>query len=521
MKTNDVRRREFLKYMAMSGGLAFAGPGILAPGTAHAAGKTLRVAVSSDAWNLDVRKSSDVTALNVTKQVYNGLMNYDPDGNLFPDLAKGPPDQPDDGTYIFHLREGVQFQKGYGELTAEDVVYTFDTIRGVIDTGQSFFLKLWLGSVEAVEAVDKYTVKFSLSEPYGDLPEVTALCKVISKKAAEKFGKDFTRNPVGSGPFELVEWLKDDRIVLKRFDKHFRQGIPKLDEIVIQVIPDDTIKVTNLITGQVDMMKEIPPRNLAQLKAAPGIVVGQRSGSQAEQMYFNTSAEPFNDVNLRRAIGYAINRDAIANQVFFGMAQPSVAPMLEAQIPLKKYPDGMTRMTYDPAKAKAFLAKSSKPDGFEFTCLTTGQGWFVEQLTVIQANLADIGVKMTIEPLEKSVMFARMRKKDYSASYEDLNAAYFGYSPVNPLLFYTPPTRTLYWADEYGQRADGILKRFMTTLDVNKRQELMSEFLTILTDQVPYIQVVFVDSTDAWRDAVTNYKVSLPNDSNWWETDIS
>ena len=414
----------------------------------------------------------------------------------------------------------MQFHKGYGELTAEDVVYTYDTIRGVIDTGQSFFLKLWLAPLEKVEALDSHTVKFTMTAPYGDFPEVTALCKIVCKKAAEKFGKDFKRNPVGSGPFEFVEWVKDDHILLRRFDKYFTPGTPKLDEIYIQIIPDDTVKVTNLITGEVDMIKEIPPRNLDQLKNAPGIVVGQRSGSQNESMYFNTAKPPFNDVNLRRAVAYGINREAIAGQVFFGMAQPALAMVLESQMPKKTYPADMPQVVFDPGMAKAFLGQSSKPDGFEFTAITTAQGWFVEQLTVIQANLADIGIKMNIEPLEKSVMFGRMRKGDYMASYEDLNAAYFGYSPANPPLFYTPPERWLRWADAAGQKANDYLKKFMTSLDVDDRQRYFSEFLKIVEDQVPYTQVVFVDSTDAWREGITGYKVSLPNDSLWWHTDI-
>ena len=518
MNPTKLPRRDFLKTTAASSLAALAGP--LAWRSALAAGGTLKVAVSSDAWSLDVRACSDVTGLNVCKQLYNGLMNYDPDGNLFPDLAEAPAEQPDDRTYIYKLRQGVQFHGGHGELTADDVVYTFDAIRGAIDTGLSFFLSLWLGPLEKVEALDKHTVKFTMSAPYGGFPDATALCKIVSKSAAEKHGKDFARNPVGTGPFELVEWVKDDHITLKRFDQHFRDGVPKIDGVHMQIIPDDTVKVTNLITDQVHMIKEIPPRNLAQLKNAPGIVVGQRPGTQTEQLYFRTDRAPFNDVNLRRAVAFAIDREAIAEKVFFGMAQPAIAPLQESQMPQQKFPDGMTRNVYNPDKAREFLAKSSQPKNFKFTCLTTAQGWFVEQLTVIQATLKDVGIEMVIEPMEKSAMFARQRAGDLEASYEDLNAAYFGYNPATPVLFYTPPSRALAWNDEHGMKADKLLQQFMTTLDVGEQQRLYGEFLEIVTDQVPYTQVVFVDSTDAWRDTVKNYKVGKPNDSMWWETTI-
>ena len=128
---------------------------------------------------------------------------------------------------------------------------------------------------------------------------------------------------------------------------------------------------------------------------------------------------------------------------------------------------------------------------------------------------------MTIEPMEKSVMFGRMRKADYVAIYEDLNAAYFGYGAATPALFYTPPERFLFWKDKKAYEADDILKKFVTTLDVNKKQEIFADFLDIVLDQVPYTSIVFVDSTDAWQDRVKNYKTSLPNDSMWWDTDIS
>ncbi len=515
-----MERRAFLKVAGVAGGALLAGDVLFTKEVLAAGKKTLQVAVSSDAWRLDVRNCTDVTGLNICKQLYNGLMNYDADGNLFADLAVAPPEQPDDKTYIFKLRQGVQFHGGFGELTAEDVVFTYDTIRGA-DGSKGTFLKLWLRPLDKAEALDKYTVKFTMKAPYGDFLDAATLCKVVSKKAALERGKDFTRQPIGSGPFEFVEWVKDDHISMKRFDKYFDKSRPKLDGVYVQVIPDDTVKVTNLITGQVHMLKEIPPRNLAQLKKTPGIVVGQRTGTQCEQMYFNCSTGPFTDVNLRRAVSFGIDRKSIADKVFFGMAKPGQAMVTEAQMPLKKYPANMPVVDYNPEKAKSFLKQSSKPDGFEFTCMTTGQGWFVEQLTVIQANLKPLGIKMNIEPMEKSVMFARMRKGDYVAIYEDLNAAYFGYGAATPALFYTPPSRFLFWKDKKAHEADEVLKTFVTTLDVNKKQELYADFLQIVLDQLPYTQIVFVDSTDAWQENVKNYKTSLPNDSMWWDTDIS
>ncbi|MDF1790523.1 MAG: ABC transporter substrate-binding protein [Thalassobaculaceae bacterium] len=462
-----------------------------------------------------------MTSLNVDKQIYNGLMNYDADSKMFPDLASAEPEQPDDLTYIFKLKEGVQFHKGYGEMTAEDVVYTYDTIRGAVETGQSFFLSLWLKPLAKVEAVDKYTVKFTMAEPYPDFLDTSTMCKIVSKKAAEEFGKDFARNPVGTGPFEFVEWIKDDHILLKKNEAYFTAGVPKLDEVYFQIIPDDTVKVTNLITSQVDMMKEIPPRNLEQLKGAPGVVVGQVPGTQTEQVYFNTKAGPFQDVNLRRAVAYGIDRKAIADKVFYGMAQVAYAPTPGWQLPAGDYPADMVKIGYDPDMAKKYLKASSKPDNFEFTCMTTAQGWFVEQLTVIQANLADIGIKMNIEPLEKSVMFGKMRVWDYEASYEDLNAGYFGFSAATAPLFYTPPTRQLGWGDEHGLKAFDLLNKFLVTVNAEERQIVYGDFLKILHDQVPYTQVVYVDSTDAWSESVTGYKTGTPNDSMFWETDLS
>ena len=515
-----MKRRDLLKATGVAGGALFAGDVLFSKVVSAQGSKVLQVAVSSDAWNLDVRRCTDVTGLNICKQLYNGLMNYDPDGNMFADLAVDAPEQVDDKTYIFKIRKGVQFHGGYGEVTAEDVVYSFDTIRGA-GGASGTFLALWLRPLDTAEVIDSHTVKFTMKAPYGDFLDACTLCKVVSKKAAEERGKDFTRQPIGTGPFEFVEWVKDDHITLKRFDGYFNEGVPSLDGIHVQIIPDDTVKVTNLITGQVDMIKEIPPRNLAQLKNTPGIVVGQRIGTQCEQLYFNCEAEPFNDVNARRAVSYAIDRKSIAEKVFFGMAQPARTMLTEEQMPLKKYPADMLDVSYDPEKAKGFLKASSKPDGFEFDCITTAQGWFVEQLTVMQANLASIGITMNIEPMEKSVMFDKMREGNYVASYEDLNAAYFGYGAATPALFYTPPERWINWTDEKGHEADELLKKFVTTLDLDEAQETFAQFLEICLDQVPYTQVVFVDSTDAWKDTVTDYKTSLPNDSMWWHTKLA
>ncbi len=169
-------RRDFLWYTGLAGATLPLLHWSRLP--AFGASKILKVGVSSDAWNLDVRLSTDVTGINVGINVFNGLMNYDPDGKMFPDLAEDFPEMPDDKTYIFHLRKGVQFQRGFGELTAEDVVYTYHSILGK-EGDITSRIAVWFSPIDNVEAVDKYTVKFNLKAPFPDLPDMSSILQTV------------------------------------------------------------------------------------------------------------------------------------------------------------------------------------------------------------------------------------------------------------------------------------------------------------------------------------------------------
>ena len=308
--------------------LIVAGAALLATATGAAdepqRGGTLQVGIQGDVTTMDPHMSTAAVDRDVYYQIYSGLVALDPNLNIVPELAEKW-ETPNPLTYVFHLRRGVKFHDGT-DFNAEVVKWN---VERMLDPATGSIRRSELGSVKSVAVLDSHTVRFDLKEPdaalLATLTDRAGL--MVSKAAVEKYGRDYARNPIGTGPFQLAEWVKDDHLRLRRSPAYWRTGAPYLDEIVYKPIPDHTVKLTALRTGTLDIIDELPPKDVAPLKAYQKLKVVETPGLGYRRIELNSSRPPFNNKLLRQAVAWAVNREAIHRAVFFGTGAVAQGPI--------------------------------------------------------------------------------------------------------------------------------------------------------------------------------------------------
>ncbi|MEO3997916.1 ABC transporter substrate-binding protein [Mesorhizobium sp. CAU 1732] len=349
-----------------------------------------------------------VTATNdfrILVNMYDGLVRF-ADGTLevAPALAEEWTISEDGLTYTFDLREGVTFHDGT-PFNAEAVKFNFERMidenHPFHDTGP-FPLAFFFSAIETVTAVDDTTVEVKLNEPFApflsNLAYPTGL--MVSPAAVEQHGKDFGRNPVGTGAYKFAEWQSNQRVVVTRNDDYW-DGAPALEAVVFRPITDANTRVAEMLAGGLDIMVEVPPDSIGQFRDAPDFQVFEQAGPHVWYVLLNTKEGPFADQKIRQAANYAVNKESLVNDVLQGTAEVSTGPVAPAFA--WAYNEEVEPYAYDPDKAKALLEEAGY-DGEEVTFFVTegGSGMLdpVAMGTAIQADLAAVGMNVKIETYE-------------------------------------------------------------------------------------------------------------------------
>jgi peptide/nickel transport system substrate-binding protein len=347
--------------------------------------------------------------------VYDFLTVVTSDFELHPGLAKSWDVSSDDKVYTFYLKEGVKFHDGT-DLNAEAVKFNFDRI---LDPEMQSQTKSRLGPVESVEAVDEYTVKVQLSQPYGpflaSLADIPAA--IASPTAIEKWGADYISNQVGSGPFMWGEYVPKDHIKLVvNPDYNWapevfgRQGPALLDSITFRFIPEPGTRLAVLQTGEVHGTAEILESYVLELEADPAFeIVYTYPPGMSMQYEINTTLAPTDDILVRQAILYAVDQEAIVDIVYSGVPGPAEGPLVAT---LYGHSDTVKNMyPYSPQKAEELLEQAGwtdsdgdgirDKDGKPLVIQVANMNWgqLPEVGQVVQAQLREVGIDLQLEQL--------------------------------------------------------------------------------------------------------------------------
>jgi peptide/nickel transport system substrate-binding protein len=485
-----------------------------APAAAQPAG-TLVVGLVAEPVNLDPAQVTDLNSNRVGRRIVETLVTFpDESTQVVAGLAESWTVAKDGLRYTFKLRKGISFHDGT-PLNAEAVKFS---IERQIDPAHPFnklgkypFANYFFGNVKAVEVVDPLTVEFVLKEPRASfLAVLTAgAASVVSPTAVKKFGADYALTPVGTGPFKYVSWDRGQRVVLEKNPSYWKFPV-KVDRVIYRPIVEDQARLTELMTGTLDLMVGTPPDFVAQLEKNPNVTLLRQVGAHVWYLGINNQKKPFADKRVRQAMNYAVNKEAIVRDVLKGTGSMSAGPVLPgtwgADAGLKPYP-------YDPARAKKLLAEAGFPSGFSTTLWVpeSGSGMQspVAMATVIQSNLKAVGINVALQTFEWGAFIAKLRSKEqelfalsWMAGNEDPDMVMY---PLLHSTQWTPggPNRAMYKNEKF----DELLHQARLSTDDKKRAELYRQAQRIMYDDPPWIFVDHEIQTAAHTKRVQGFKL--------------
>ena len=476
---------------------------------------TLVVGLVAEPVNLDPAQVTDLNSNRVGRRIVETLVTFpDESTQIVPGLAESWTISKDGLKYAFKLRKGITFHDG-APFDADAVKFSIErqivTEHPFNKLGKYPFANYFFGNVKAVEVVDPLTVEFSLKEPRASfLAVLTAgAASIVSPTAVKKLGVDYPLSPVGTGPFKFASWDRGQRVVLEKNASYWKHPV-KVDRVIYRPIVEDQARLTELLTGALDLIVGTPPDFVTQLENNPKITLLKQVGAHVWYLGINNQKKPFDDKRVRQALNYAVNKDAIVRDVLKGTGTLSRGPVLPntwgADSALKPYP-------YDPERARKLLAEAGYPSGFSTTLWVpeSGSGMQspVAMSTVIQSNLKAIGVNVTLQTMEWGAYLAKLRTKEqdlfalsWMAGNEDPDLVMY------PLLHssqWTPngPNRALYKNEKY----DELLHQARLTTDQKKRAELYRDAQRILVDDAPWVFVDHEIQTAAHAKRVQGFKL--------------
>jgi len=462
-------------------------------------GGTLKMVFSTEIIGIDPHGASSGNDRTVYTAVYNALVAPDKNLKIVPDLAESWT-TPDDKTYIFKLRPGVKFHDGT-DCDAAAVKKNFDYI---LDPANASPRKTEIDTIQEVTAPDPLTVKLSLKTAYAPLLSIISdrAGYIVSPTARAKFGKDYIRNPVGTGPYQFVEWVKDDHATFKRFDGYFEKDVAYLDQIIYKPIPDSTVALTNLKTGNVDFLFGIDPKDTDDVKGTKSLSYLEGPGVGYSGFWVNVTKGPLATKALREAMSLAIDREELLAAAYFGIGAIANGPVppsswaYDASVPVVKR---------DTKAAKAKLAEGGQPNGFKMTLKASNTPLDAKITQLVQAQLKEVGIDVQIQALEFGALLKVGEQNDFDA----LSLGWSG--RIDPDGNIEPIFQTK-GAFNYGKysspEVDSLVAQGRQVADQGQRKAIYQQLTKKVNDDVAYIFTRFAPSTYATGNYVKGFEVT-------------
>ncbi|MBP9643339.1 MAG: glutathione ABC transporter substrate-binding protein GsiB, partial [Budvicia sp.] len=282
------------------------------------ADKDVVIAVSSNFTTLDPYDANDTLSQAVSKSFYQGMFGFNKDAKLVNVLAESYDVSPDGLEYTFKLRQGVKFHDGT-DFNADAVKASFDRVTNPENHLKRFNM---FNRIAKTEVIDPYTVKMTLRAPYSAFINSLAhpAAVIMSPTALQKYGKDIAFHPVGTGPFQFAEWNATDYMKVKKFDNYWKKDLPKVDSITWRPVVENNTRAAMMQTGEAHFAYPIPYEQAKLLEKNPKLEMVSAPSIIQRYISFNVTQKPFDDVRVRQAINYAINKEALAKVAFAGYA---------------------------------------------------------------------------------------------------------------------------------------------------------------------------------------------------------
>ena len=434
--------------------------------------------------------------------IYQSLVRYKFNSSeIEGDLAKSWTVSKDGLVYTFKLRDNILWHKGFGKFTAKDVKYTFDRILDP-KTGAPFRSEI-ADEIKEVRVVDDYTVEFRLNYPC--VPFLHKLASprgsaIVNSKAVEKFGKDYARNPIGTGPFIFESWTREQTVMVANKEFKQREGPPKIDKVIYKIIPDYDTLLMALEKGEIDMAWLVP-RDQAihdRLKAS-GCKIARIKRDACVHLCMNNKKKPFDDVRVRRAIAHAIDKDSLAKYILSGMGERLDSPIPKG---ILGYSDkGIPRYDYDPEKAKELLTQAGYPHGFEVNLDTDTSPSRLPIATAITEQLRKINISAKLTVTDQATWFGK-----YSKGITDFILTTRGLQPDPDFTMMRQYHSSAFSpglnVSKY-DKIDDLIEKARMELDEKKRLKYYYEIQKKIMEDLPDIPLVMQDYPAAYKSYIS------------------
>ncbi len=500
--------------------------------SAFAAPKTLVYCSEASPSSFNPQLVTDGSSIDASGQaIYNRLTAFERGKtDVVPSLAESWDVSEDGKVYTFHLRKGVKFQsnkffKPTRELNADDVLFSFNRqldpnnpYHKVSGGSYEYFVGMDMGNIiDKIEKVDDYTVRFTLKAPNSPFLANLAMdfASIFSKEYADKMlatGKPETidTNPIGTGPFELVSYQKDSLIRYKAFENYW-EGKAKIDRLVFAITPDASVRYAKLKKGECQVMPYPNPADIAEMKKDPNLTVHEKAGLNIGYLNFNVTKAPFDNVKVRQALSYAVNKKAIIDAVYQGSGQVAKNPIPPT---MWSYNDDIKDYEYNPEKAKQLLKEAGFEKGFstELWAMPVSRPYNPNarrMAEMIQADWKKVGVDAKIVSYEWGEYLQRMRKGEdptgmmgWTGDNGDPDN-FFG-----TLLSCASKEQGSNYAKFCYAPFDKLIREAVQSNDHEKRVELYKQAQVIFKEQAPWITIAHSTMYEPVRKEVKNYVIN-------------
>jgi peptide/nickel transport system substrate-binding protein len=441
-------------------------------------GGTLNAALTGEPDTLDPATSTIYTGAQVYDNIFNKLIDIDPDGNFYGQLATSW-DATDETTYVFDLVDNAVFHNDE-PFTPDDVMYTFERI---LDPKTASSYAPLYDTIDSVEVTGDHQVTFHLKSPFGPfLSNVANNGEIVNQKAIES--SDPARNPIGTGPFRFVEWVQGDHITLERWDQYFEPDRPHLDGVLFRFLLVDQSRIDALRSGDLNWVDAVPLQNLDTLRSDPDFnYVTAPNAGIPDFLALNTQKPPFDDKLVRQAVYWAVDREAIRQVAYFGAGETGIEEVPTGSV----WHDGSPVVEPDVDKAKGLMQQAGHGDGLTVEYLGLPQ--YPELLKtgeVVREQLKQIGITMNIKQVDVSVWFDAFIKGDYqiTSAYQERT--------IDPDNFYALVIRTGGDINTTGYSnpdVDKLIDDARTSTDDEQRKQMYEQIRQVVFEDAPIIFV--------------------------------
>ena len=416
--------------------------------------------------------------------VFNTLLAIDTDFSIKPELARSWTVENDGLRYVFELQQGVKFHDG----TAFDAAAVKWNVEHRLDPANASPQRSILGPViKSVEVVGPSTVAFNLQAPHpallSDLADRSGF--MISPAAMQKFGADFGRNPVGTGPFVFKEWNQGSSVVLARNPDYWQAGLPYLDSIVFRDIPNHVIGLQRMMVGEIDCVTSLAPDDLRQIEGNDAIEVQRAKVGRWYSLQWQVDKPPFDNAKLRQAIAYALDRKRLNELTMRGQATLANGPTPPGL--WWSSPDTVV-YDYDPAKARALLQEAGIAPGTNLTLSVSSDLMLRKIDQLVAEQLGAVGLKVTLQPVSQAESYARVVQRAINFT----PMSWTQRADPDGLLYILFDSKGFANTTGYSNpQVDKDLETARTTLDQEKRRALYAEVKAQISRDLPYVSLFF------------------------------